>query len=208
MSRASQNGRVILASKSPRRRDLLEQAGLDFSVIPADFDENDVAFSDPETYVKTLAEAKAGEVSRKHPESWVIGADTIVMIDGKLLEKPVSVQDARNMMNLLSGKWHTVFTGFCARRHAPRRLFSATAATRVRFKTLSRQEVEWYIHTEEPFDKAGGYAIQGLGTRLVREIKGSYTNVVGLPVCEVMDRLTREDVVRPGPFAPPRRSLS
>ena len=187
--------RLILASKSPRRSDLLEQAGLKFSVIPSDFDESTVAMSDPDSYVIALAESKAIDISEKHPASWVIGADTIVLIDRKILGKPGSKEEARDMLQRLSGKTHQVLTGYCICCKKKNRFFSETIKTDVRFKKLSDAEIEWYIQTDEPFDKAGAYAIQGLGTFLVKRINGSYTNVVGLPVCEVMEFLINERVV-------------
>lgn len=187
--------RLILASKSPRRSDLLEQAGITFSVIPSDFNESTVAISDPDSYVIALAEYKAIDISEKHPDSWVIGADTIVLIDRKILGKPGSKEEARDMLQRLSGKTHQVLTGYCICCKKKNRFFSETIKTDVRFKKLSDAEIEWYIQTEEPFDKAGAYAIQGLGTFLVKSINGSYTNVVGLPVCEVMEHLISEGVV-------------
>jgi len=186
---------IILASKSPRRRELLDQAGLSFSVVPSQFDESSVAFSEPETYVTTLAEAKAGEVSEVYPDSWVLGADTIVVIDGDLLEKPRSANEAHDMLRRLSGRWHRVFTGYCVCCIGKKGLFSGALSTRVEFNALSHEQIEWYIQTGEPFDKAGGYAIQGRGTLLVKNVIGSYTNVVGLPVCEVMDLLMRENII-------------
>jgi len=187
--------RLILASKSPRRSDLLEQAGLTFSVIPSDFDESTVAMSDPDSYVIALAEYKAIDISEKHPASWVIGADTIVLIDRNILGKPGSKEEARDMLQRLSGKTHQVLTGYCICCKKKNRFFSETIKTDVRFKKLSDAEIEWYIQTEEPFDKAGAYAIQGLGTFLVKRINGSYTNVVGLPVCEVIELLIKEGVI-------------
>ena len=187
--------RLILASKSPRRNELLEQAGLTFSVIPSDFDESTVALSDPDSYVITLAESKAVDISQKHPAGWVIGADTIVLIDRKILGKPASKEKARDMLQRLSGKTHQVLTGYCICCKKKNRFFSETIKTDVRFKKLSDAEIEWYIQTGEPFDKAGAYAIQGIGTFLVKSINGSYTNVVGLPVCEVMEHLICEGVV-------------
>lgn len=192
---ASDKPNLILASESPRRRYLLEQAGLSFSVIPSGFDESSVSLSSPEIYVKTLAEAKAGEVAEKYPHSWVIAADTIVWIDNEILGKPAAKAEARAMLKRLSGRIHKVFTGYCVCCKAEKRQFSETLITQVLFKELSEEEIEWYIHTKEPFDKAGAYAIQGLGTFLVKSIKGSYTNVVGLPVCEVIEILIREGLV-------------
>ncbi len=189
---------LILASKSPRRKYLLEQAGLTFTILPSRIDESTLPLSSPETYVKTLAEAKAGDISELHPESWVIGADTIVMIGGAILGKPDSKDDARDMIKRLSGQVHQVFTGFSICCKAKNRSVSQTIRTDVLFKELSDEEIEWYIQTDEPFDKAGAYAIQGLGTFLVKCINGSYTNVVGLPVCEVIEILLKEKVIAIG----------
>ena len=187
---------IILASKSPRRRYLLEQAGLTFSVVPSTVDESSVPVSPIEDHVRMLAEAKAAEVARLHPESWVIGADTLVLINGAVLGKPDTPGQARQMLQTLSGATHRVLTGYCICRHTTGRSFSETVETKVMFKTLSEAEIDWYLGTDEPFDKAGAYAVQGLGSFLVKRIEGSYTNVVGLPVCEVMEYLLREGVVQ------------
>ena len=186
---------LILASKSPRRRYLLEQAGLSFSVIPSDIDETAIPLSPPEIYVKVLSEAKAESIAKKYPEKWVIGADTIVLKDGVVLGKPGSIDEARSMLKKLSGEVHQVFTGYSILCKSKNRIFSETVQTEVFFKNLTDEEIEWYIRTKEPFDKAGAYAIQGLGTFLVKRINGSYTNVVGLPVCEVIEFLIKEGVV-------------
>ena len=198
MKSLSSDPLLILASQSPRRRYLLEQAGLKFTVIPSDIDESSVPLSSPDVYVRALAEAKAKHVSAKYPESWVIGADTIVMIGGSILGKPGSIEDARTMLERLSGQVHQVFTGFSICRQIENRLYSDSIKTDVLFKELSPAEIEWYIHTQEPFDKAGAYAIQGLGTFLVKRINGSYTNVVGLPVCEVIEYLIKEKAIAVG----------
>jgi septum formation protein len=186
---------LILASKSPRRRYLLEQAGLNFSVIPSSIDETKIPVSSPETYVRILSEAKADDISKKYPEKWVIGADTIVLKNGEILGKPGSRDDARTMLKQLSGQIHQVLTGYAICCKTKDRMFSETIKTEVLFKNLTHEEIEWYVHTKEPFDKAGSYAIQGLGTFLVKSINGSYTNVVGLPVCEVIEFLIKEGVI-------------
>lgn len=186
---------IILASKSPRRRYLLKQAGLAFSVIPSSVDESRVTPGSPQHYVQELAELKAEDISARYPDSWVIGADTIVVIDGAILGKPGSRDEAREMLNRLSGRTHQVYTGYCICCRSRQRKFSETICTDVCFKTLSREEIEWYIRTPEPFDKAGAYAIQGLGTFLVKSVSGSYTNVVGLPVCEVLEFLLKEKII-------------
>ena len=195
MSKSSEDPVIILASKSPRRKYLLEQAGLTFTVEPSSFDESTIALSSPDVYVKILAESKAGDIAEKHPQSWVIGADTIVLIDGTVLGKPASRSEARTMLKHLSGRTHQVFTGYCLCCRSQNRFFSDAVKTDVQFKKLTDDEIEWYIHTKEPFDKAGAYAIQGLGTFLVKGINGSYTNVVGLPVCEVIEYLIKEKVI-------------
>lgn len=181
--------RLILASQSPRRRYLLKQAGLTFSVIPSRFDEASVQLADPSAYVKTLATNKAAEVAARFPESVVIGADTIVTIDGAILGKPADPREARAMLQRLSGQSHFVFTGYAILCKARSVNIAEAIKTVVEFKRLTGEEIDWYVQTGEPFDKAGAYAIQGMGTFLVRRIDGSYTNVVGLPVCEVIETL-------------------
>jgi septum formation protein len=181
--------KIILASQSPRRRELLENAGLKIEVIPSGFDESEVALCAPRDYVARLAAAKAADVAGRHPESWVIAADTIVLIEDQILNKPTSSADARHMLNRLSGSRHQVLTGFhivCNQRQFSH---AGVVTTEVAFKILSPVEIDWYVSSGEPFDKAGAYAIQGMGTFLVRGIQGSYTNVVGLPVCEVIEQL-------------------
>jgi septum formation protein len=195
MKKSANGPRLILASKSPRRRYLLKQAGLKFSVIPSSFDESSVRLSSPDVYVRQLAENKAGDISEQYPDSWVIGADTIVFIDGTILGKPGSQAEARTMLKNLSGRTHQVLTGYCICCHRTGRRFSETLKTDVCFKKLTDREIDWYISSGEPFDKAGAYAIQGIGTFLVKRINGSYTNVVGLPICEVVEFLISEKVI-------------
>lgn len=191
-----QNTKLILASKSPRRSCLLAQAGLEFDVIPSDFDESSVPRDHPDEYVRTLSQAKAEDVCTRFPDRWVIGADTIVQINGRILGKPATNEAARDMLGQLSGQTHQVFTGYTIGCLARRKTFTDVVSTDVTFKKLTRVEIEWYIHTHEPFDKAGAYAIQGLGTFLVKRINGSYTNVVGLPVCEVIEHLIKAGVIQ------------
>jgi len=168
MQKSKIGPKLILASQSPRRRNLLEQARIDFSVIPSNFDEDSVRLSAPDVYVRQLAESKARDISEQYPASWVIGADTIVFIEDTILGKPGSRSEARTMLKNLSGKTHQVLTGYCVCCH---------------------------IDSGEPFGKAGAYAIQGIGAFLVKRIDGSYTNVVGLPVCEVVELLINEKII-------------
>jgi len=187
--------KLVLASKSPRRRYLLRQAGLDFQVVPSSFDETSVLSEEPEPYVRILAESKARDISNRFPDAWVIGADTVVVIDGTILGKPRSRAEARCMLLQLSSRTHRVLTGYCICCKDADKSVCETVSTDVHFKSLSDDEIDWYIHSGEPFDKAGAYAIQGLGTFLVKSINGSYTNVVGLPVCEVLEFLIKENIV-------------
>jgi septum formation protein len=189
------NTRLILASDSPRRKRLLEQAGLIFDVVPGKVDEKNMAAGSPEDYARRLAEAKADVVARQYPNAHVIGADTIVVIEGMILGKPASKLEARDMLKRLSGRNHAVLTGYAIRCDRSTYLHSETIWTRVRFKSLTNSEIEWYLGTNEPYDKAGSYAIQGQGAFMVKEIAGSYTNVVGLPMSELIDCLNRIDVV-------------
>ena len=191
---------LILASQSPRRRYLLKQAGVEFTVIPSSFDESSIPHTHPENFVQTLADAKAETISDNYVQSWVIGADTIVVVDGIILEKPGAMAEARDMLKMLSGRTHQVLTAFSLRCKARNRKHLQVVSTDVCFKSLTPDEIEWYVHTSEPFDKAGAYAAQGLGAFMIRRIDGSYSNVVGLPVCEVIEALVREGVVafRPG----------
>ncbi len=186
---------LILASQSPRRKYLLDQAGLQFKVIPSRVEESTVPMTSPESYVRLLAEQKAQDIARQYPDNYVIGADTIVLMDGTILGKPKSRDEARQMLTRLSGKTHQVLTGFAVCCTAGSYSYSDTVKTDVRFKNLAPEEIEWYIHTPEPFDKAGAYAIQGLGTFLVQSINGSYTNVVGLPICEIIELLLKEGII-------------
>lgn len=195
MSPLKPSSRIILASGSPRRRNLLEAAGIKVTVVPSEFEEKAAKRKDPPEYVKNLAEGKARAVARRHPDDWVIGADTIVVIGEQVLGKPDSKSEARAMLKKLSGRSHRVYTGWCVRHENGGHNFSEAVKTDVRFKPLTGAEIEWYIHTEEPFDKAGSYAIQGLGTFLVKSIHGSYTNVVGLPVCEVITHLLKLGII-------------
>ena len=195
MSSSNTEPSIILASQSSRRRYLLEQAGLTFRVEPSQFDEASIPLSTPPEYVTRQAEAKALEIASRFPQYWVIGADTIVSIDNAILGKPGSAAEASDMLRQLSGRTHQVFTGYCVCCEAQSRRFSDAVKTDVDFKNLTPDEIDWYIQSGEPFDKAGAYAIQGLGTFLVKSIRGSYTNVVGLPVCEVIELLIKEKVI-------------
>ncbi len=189
MSMKIENEKLILASQSPRRKQLLEQIGINIEVFPSDIDESTVSTQIPGPHVEELATLKAMDIAKQHPNSWTIGADTIVVIKDRILGKPGSKEDAIGMLKLLSSNEHYVYTAFCICHKTMGVCITKSVKTAVTFKTLSESEISWYVDTQEPFDKAGAYGIQGIGAFLVRKINGSYSNVVGLPVCEVFETL-------------------
>lgn len=182
---------IVLASASPRRRELLAQVGIDFHVVPSNADETLLAKETPETHVIRLSCDKAMEVSSRPAQTgrWFIGSDTVVVRDEVILGKPSDASEAAEMLTSLSGRGHRVISGYAVHDRESNRTLSAAVATRVFFKDLTTREIEGYIATGEPFDKAGAYAIQGIGSFMVPRIEGSYTNVVGLPLCEVISAL-------------------
>jgi septum formation protein len=185
------NSQLILGSKSPRRYELLKRVGLDFEVVPSRVIENFVQTESPQEHVIRLAEAKARDVAREYPDHWVIAADTVVYINGSILGKPKNGEEAIEMLHRLSGREHWVLTGFSVCHLRKRKSDKEAVQTSVRMKGLTAPEIEWYVKTGEPFDKAGGYAIQGIGSFMIESIHGSYTNVVGLPLCELIQMLNR-----------------
>jgi septum formation protein len=180
---------LILASGSPRRKALLEMLGIEVEVIPSGMDEDFRSDESPREHVLRLASEKAGNVADRFPERWVIGADTVVVIDGEVLGKPENPGDARRMLSSLSGRFHRVLTGYAIINKGMGASARDVLETKVKVKHLGSGEMDWYIRTGEPFGKAGGYAAQGIGSFIIEEIKGSYTNVVGLPVCQVVESL-------------------
>jgi septum formation protein len=183
--------RLILASKSLRRSELLIQVGLDFEVIPSRVSEDFIQGESPEGHVIRLANEKALDVGSRYRDRWVIAADTIVYINGSILGKPSNPKEAIEMLRSLSGKEHWVLTGFSVCHVGKGKRDQRAVRTAVRVKTLTPLEMEWYVQTGEPFDKAGGYAIQGIGSFMIESIQGSYSNVVGLPLCELIQMLSR-----------------
>ncbi len=183
--------RLILASQSPRRYELLKQMGLEFDVIPSGVSEEFSSKESPRDHVVRLAEEKALEVGKRFPDRWVIAADTAVIVDHAVLGKPASREEAILMLSRLSGREHRVLTGFSVVHLGKGKKGIDAVETVVKVKSLSLNEMKWYTGTEEPFDKAGAYAIQGKGAFMIESIHGSYTNVVGLPICELMEMLKR-----------------
>lgn len=174
--------KLILASASPRRQKLLSQLGTPFTVLPADIDERHHAGETPRDYVVRMSRTKAQKVARQYPDAWVLGADTIVTIDDRILGKPRDPADAAAMLSSLSGRVHVVMTGLALVHHGQGYTALETVSTRVYFRPLSEADIAIYIATEEPLDKAGAYAIQGYAAAFVDRYEGCYTNVVGLPI--------------------------
>lgn len=190
---------LVLASASPRRKDLLGSLGLKFSVVPSLIEETPLQDETPRDHVLRLSVEKARDVAARKQVAgrWFIGSDTIVVHNTRLLGKPQDEQEAAGMLRALSGNSHDVYSGYAVHDRASGQTLQGAVRTRVTFRRLTEAEIAGYIATGEPRDKAGAYAIQGLGAFLVRAIEGSYTNVVGLPLSEVIDALLSMKAIFP-----------
>ena len=184
------SSKVILASASPRRHQLLASAGIEFEAIESLVPERRVAGEPARDYALRMAREKAGAISSQFPQAIVIGADTIVVCENQILEKPAHPDDARRMLEMLSGRTHTVVTAYALARGG-KILESSPVASRVTFRKLGAAEIDDYIATEEPFDKAGAYGIQGVGGGFISHVEGSRDNVMGLPTEQVVAALAR-----------------
>lgn len=175
---------IILASQSPRRKALLEQAGITPRIYPADIDESqyEINVQNYTVALRNIAQEKAGTVAAEHADSIVVAADTIVIAGGEIFGKPKDEEDARHMLSVLSDSSHLAVSGLCAMQKNRGRIMSEIVETEVVFYPVSADDIDWYIASGEPFDKAGAYGIQGTGAVFVRGIFGSYTNIVGLPL--------------------------
>lgn len=186
---------LVLASASPRRQELLRKAGIAFTVQPADVDESPISGESAQACAERLAREKALAIWRQRPQDVVLGADTVVVVNGTMLAKPTDAEDASRMLRMLSAREHRVITGVCliqagagAQRSGDR---IASATTIVTMTEISEQEIREYVASGEPMDKAGAYAIQGMASRWIPRIEGDYSNVVGLPIALVY-RMLRE----------------
>ena len=189
--------KLVLASSSPRRRELLNNVGLRFTVIHPLEEEKYLNDENPEEFVIKNCVVKASSVRDKlNTYNYVLSADTVVVIDRTVLGKPASREEARNMLSLLSGKTHRVITGFIISDSNIATVHREAVTTAVSIRDLTRREIEGYIKTGEPFDKAGAYGIQGIGSFMVTGIDGSYSNVVGLPVEQVISALHKHNIVK------------
>ena len=180
---------IILASASPRRKEIMQKYSYEIEVIPSNCEETVQDGLSPGQTARSLAEQKAKDVARSHPDDIVIGADTIVALDGEILGKPSSRDDAKKALQKLSGKTHEVITGVAIISGTEQEVYSAV--TKVKFYPISDEEIDEYIRTGEPMDKAGSYGIQGKGGLFVEKIDGDYENVVGLPTASLSRKLKR-----------------
>lgn len=181
--------RLILASGSPRRSEIMNSVGWEFTKDVPDIDESELPGETPESYVQRLAATKAGAVAKRHAGEIVLGADTTVVIDGQIIGKPVDMADARRMLEMLSGRWHEVLTGVAIVRDGDPRI--GLQRTRVKFSEMTPAEIEFLAEQGDPLDKAGAYAVQAQAALFIEGIEGDYWNVVGLPISLVYRLVTR-----------------
>jgi septum formation protein len=186
---------LILASASPRRAELLTGAGIPFEVRPAHLDERVRRGEDAASYACRVASEKARAVHASAAGRPVLAADTVVVVDGQIFGKPSHTDDARRMLGLLAGRTHEVLTAVVLISEGPMSVQARTEVTTVEFAPLGKAEIDWYVASGEPADKAGAYAIQGLASRFVTRIEGSYSNVVGLPVALVYMMCSRAGIL-------------
>lgn len=183
--------KIILASQSPRRKALLSQIGLNFEIDPSNYEEDMSLKMNPNKLAEFLSLGKAEDVAKKHKHSIIISADTIVAIDDEVFGKPKTNERARYMLNKLSGRAHSVITGFTIIDTDTNRKISKSVETKVYFKSIQKKEMDAYIATGEPLDKGGGYAIQGIAALFVEKIEGDYFNIVGLPILSLVEELKK-----------------
>lgn len=190
-------GSLVLASNSPRRREYFRDLGLTFAVHSADIDERVDGEEDPDAFVRRMAREKAVAVRHLFPESWIVAADTVVCLGRTIMGKPINTEEAVAMLMSLAGREHIVRTGYCLACAKENVLVVGSVATSVWFSDFSSEVAMAYAATGEPFDKAGGYGIQGKGAFLVEKIEGSYSNVVGMPLYEVLREMLQRGVIAP-----------
>jgi len=180
---------IILASASPRRKELLQRIGLKFKVDPSNYEENISSELEPHELAQSLSLEKAKLVAEKHMNALVIAADTFIVFEGKILGKPRTETEAKEMLETISGRQHSVITGFTIIDAASNKALSKAVETKVYIRKLSSNEIDAYVESKEPLDKAGAYAIQGLGSVIVEKIEGDYFNVIGLPLSALAETL-------------------
>lgn len=187
---------IILASGSPRRQQYLKEMGISFIVKTATVQEHPFDHESPQSFVLRMAREKAGEVSSEFPDAWVISGDTVVCLGDKILGKPADEEEAINLLMTLSGHEHSVKTAFCVAHYSRGVEIVQSVTTKVHFTDFSESVARAYVAAGESLDKAGAYGIQGKGIFLVKSIEGSYSNVVGLPLCELMEVLQANNIIK------------
>jgi septum formation protein len=187
---------IVLASGSPRRQQMLREVGITFTIAVSDINEDIEAGESPQAMVERLAVGKARAIAKLHKSRWVIGADTTVFVQNEILAKPVDRQDATRMLKLLAGSTHQVWSSFALVNWEKREEYYESLRTDVTFTPMTEREISNYIDNGEPMDKAGAYAFQGIGAMFIKKIEGSHTNVIGLPLPEVIAALKSKGVLR------------
>lgn len=182
---------IILASTSKQRYDILKRTGIPFAVEDSGYEEDLTLPLSPDELVRHLAQGKAAVVAARHPGAIIIGADTVVVCDGKIFGKPLTAEQARGMLRMLSGRTHSILTGFSVMDTKTGANIARTVESKVSFRTLSDEQIDSYIATGEPLGKAGGYAIQGQGAQFVERLEGEMDNVVGLPLRALLEELAK-----------------
>jgi len=191
---------LVLASASPRRRELLGLIGISFEIRPSKIEESEFNGDDPALTARSYARKKAEAVARQEgdrADRWYLGVDTIVILGRRVMGKPADRDQAREFLSTLSGRQHQVITAYCLLRPPGRELVEKAISSQVKIRAMAPAEIEAYLDTDEPYDKAGAYAAQGVGASLVEAIEGSYTNVVGLPLAELTTDLLRLGIIEP-----------
>jgi len=187
------NQPLILASSSPRRRELLQRLRIQIEICPADVDETPLKNEDAKAMVLRLAKDKAAVVAKKFPGRWVLASDTTVAQNGRPIGKPTGAADAKRTLKRLQGKKHQVYSAICLQRDNER--YALADTTEVTFRKMTDKEIGWYVKTGEPMDKAGSYAIQGVGGLFIKRIQGSYSNVMGLPTEKTVELLQKVGIL-------------
>ncbi len=188
---------IFLASGSPRRRELLKSLGISFSIALATVDETPFVSEEPNSFATRMAQAKTEEIAVLNPAAWVIGADTVVAVDGEIFGKPATKEKSIKMLTRLNGRTHKVYTGVCLQCAEKNIAELQTSCTEVTFGRFTEDVLEAYVETEDSLDKAGAYGVQGRGSFLVEKINGSCTGVIGLPLCNLVSLLLKYQAIKP-----------
>ena len=183
--------KIILASESPRRKELLEKTGLKFTIVKSFYKENLSLDLNPHDLTRKFSLEKAKTVSKNYKNSIIISADTVVSFDGTILVKPKNKKDAKRMLSLLSNTYHLIITAFTIIDTDSNKIITKSEETKVSMRKITEKEIDLYVKTREPFDKAGAYAIQGIASKFIKKVEGDYSNAIGLPIKTVLEELKK-----------------